>query len=281
MISLQTMGVVNITPNSFSDGGRYLDPHHLKHLLKSQILDFGAESTAPMNDSISADEEKKRLEIIFDLDENTLLQKNLSLDSYRSETCFWFFEELKKRGIPNHHMIWNDVSGQWDDNVEKFLRDFEGARYIFCHSLVPRREESSHHMNYPLNCDDKDVVAQVQSFFKRCPERFKAHTLFDPCFGFSKSASQNWALMQGWSELISVHEHWVFGISKKSFLRKWWSDVIGEESREGLLQKSEYLHLLWLQKVIEQSKESKSLKTLFLRVHEPDLISLLKNFSNI
>ncbi len=279
MDNVLSMGVMNITPNSFSDGGSYLKENFLQSFHSFEIIDVGAESTAPMNEAISEDLEKERLEFFFRNTES-FQNKVISLDSYKPDVVFWFFESLEKCGFKTSQFIWNDVSGQWDDPVEKFLRDYKESRFIFCHSLVPSREESTRHMHYLMEeeLSSFEIVTKVQDHFKVVKEDLMGRVVFDPCFGFSKNAHQSFELMKNWKNLVQIHEHWLFGISKKSFLRSWWQENIQNGSKEFLLEKSEYLHLLWLQRVIG---ESHGLKSLVLRVHDHSLISLLKSFSVI
>ena len=153
---VQVMGVMNVTPNSFSDGGKFQKTAAIEKQIESfeklgvTLLDIGAESTAPMNQPISSHEEWQRLGNILEILLRRKWQGIVSLDSYRPGTAFQFFEALKHGGYENKQFLWNDVSGVWDKEVEGFLNTFEGSRYVFCHNECSGREQTSHHMEYRI-----------------------------------------------------------------------------------------------------------------------------------
>lgn len=215
-MNFKRMGVMNVTPNSFSDGGE-LSPENFHEKLKLmgplEALDIGAESTAPMNASISWKEEWERLRPYMPLlkDVNSLL----SFDTYHCETV----EEIL-RFYQDHHwdreLIWNDVSGKFDDFVYDYLSVSPKFSYVLCHNLAPTRAFTGKHMDY---VDPELTLEKISQFFSafRIPQ-----VLFDPCLGFSKSYDQNWEILNRFSELqeMSGHPRWVLGFSRKSFIRK-------------------------------------------------------------
>lgn len=290
MTYFEIMGVMNITPNSFSDGGIFLSEESILrglHQLSQScdILDIGAESTAPMNVAIGAEEERVRLENFLGYFsiflKNYSFKRAISLDSFRPENVFWFFEELKKLGLSETSFYWNDVSGQWDDKVEKFLKDYNYSSYIYCHNLAPTRELCGRHMDYVL--EGANVGESLVSFFST---KFPSNTsieervFFDPCFGFSKTAEQNLWLLENWEYLFEKlpYRNWVIGISKKSFLRSWWKTNMPDSdhlTREGLLEKSEFLHLSFLESFLQKAK-THLVKGTLSRVHNPELAILAK-----
>jgi dihydropteroate synthase len=291
--SIEKMGVMNITPNSFSDGGKHLGPQAMANTLerfqklKVKYLDIGAESTAPMNDPISFQEEWLRLQTFINVLSDFKWEGVVSLDSYRPKTAFAFFKELKRLGLKSEQFLWNDISGQFDEEVETFLNDFEGARYVFCHNRAPTRTEAPQHMEFvDENCSNDEFLNSLTSYFREAKEKganFKNRVIFDPCFGFSKTYEQNLFLLENFCELARGFDNtsWVFGISKKSFLRRWWSEHIEDGNRPFLLEKSEFLHLKWLSKLHDQistEQDPKSAQEVIFRVHEPSLVSLLGQF---
>ena len=123
------MGVINITPNSFSEGGptNTLDTFLEKwdHLLalKANILDVGAESTAPFNNPVNEKEEKERFKKIFFPQLGALkLPQIISIDTYRPAVFRYVYDEVK-RLYPQQKFIWNDVSGVIDSQLWELLRD--------------------------------------------------------------------------------------------------------------------------------------------------------------
>ena len=278
MTYINTMGVMNITPNSFSDGGEFNDSdslskrfHHYQNK-ENFIYDFGAESTAPFNDPIGLEQEKQRLSLCFDLlkDSTHCL---VSLDTYRGACAHWFFGELKKLGFKEEQLFWNDVSGQWDDEVQSFLNEFPKSNYIFSHNLCPERSEASHHMDYVR--ENENIVTGVIEHFKQIPRSSRVY--FDPCFGFSKSFEQNWELANNLSRVFQSFDaqRWVIGISKKQFLRRFLSDLLKNDlSHEQLLLKSEWIHLELLKSFILQANSCSGVESLTFRVHDPDIVDI-------
>lgn len=276
------MGVMNVTPNSFSDGGRFenKDAIHsqIMAFLKQDVsyLDIGAESTAPMNAPIGQDEEWLRLQMVLEVLKETYWEGFISLDTYKPEIANLFFKELLKRGYKSSQFLWNDVSGIWDKSVEDFFHEFSDSRYVFCHNEAPSREETSHHMKYVLEGSVEDVFSEVVSFFKKANiKAFKNRVLLDPCFGFSKTYEQNWSLIYKFFDFMDEfpENELIFGISRKSFLRKWWQENVNkdEDNREILLQKSEILHASVIGEFCKKTSPNKLKKAIF-RVHDPDIV---------
>ncbi len=290
MIQLQSkhlMGVLNITPNSFSDGGQYNQKEScfskINDLLSQQVsyLDCGAESTAPFNEACTLKDECQRFEeILFPaliklskgyehqvfFDSGTL-----SIDTYRPET-FHFVASFIRSKWPTLKLIWNDVSGILDSETLSILNSFSHCDYVYCHNLAPTRNKVQNHKEYSYNGPDLedsfidhlyDYFNQGLDFFNK--EGLTPRVVFDPCFGFSKTMMQNKVLLSHLTSLIGrfpVEVRWLIGVSRKSFLQdavkgyrrgaQDWSVV--ESLHCGLLS-------LWFQKLREY--------TLIFRVHEP------------
>lgn len=204
---LKRMGVMNITPNSFSDGG---NSKKISDFDAFDIIDVGAESTAPMNASIDFKEEWERLEAVLP---GLLSLSRLSLDTYHPETIFKFAKRFKGE------LIWNDVSGKFDSDVENFLKLDQRYQYVYCHNLAPLREQSGQHMNYFSEYEGEAFLEELARFF--LPYK-REQIIFDPCLGFSKTYEQNWCVLENFSRLQKMVDHtkWLIGFSRKSFLRK-------------------------------------------------------------
>ncbi len=269
--------ILNLTPDSFSDGGKNDDFNKIKQTLKTIqnypncMLDIGAESTAPCNKKISKEEEWKRFSEIFFpvLDENTKLfgTRTLSFDTYKIETIVRILRELEKRKY-HGNIIWNDISGKLESDVVDILRHNKNLKYILCHNMAPSREESQNHMSYVD--EDLAIIHHVRHFFENAAAKNQPildQLIFDPCFGFSKSYQQNWEIIQHISTIfqtIPTAIPVVIGISKKSFLKKvvnaWESDNLNDES---LMIALETLHALVLGDISRQLA-----RELIFRVHE-------------
>ncbi|MES2525519.1 MAG: dihydropteroate synthase [Bdellovibrionota bacterium] len=234
---------MNITPNSFSDGGEY----DLSRLSESaDAWDIGAESTAPMNAPITADEEWARLEKHLP---ELIKVPLLSLDTYHPETIFRM-SSLRK------NLIWNDVSGKFDTHVENFLSLDSSFQYVLCHNHAPTRELSGRHMDYVLGT----TLDTLTDFFLKYKH---PRVIFDPCLGFSKTYEENWKILENMAELQKRvrHPRWLIGFSRKSFLRKKFSLTL--ENREELDVK----HVQVLSEVLADLHGE-----VWIRTHRPDLL---------
>lgn len=224
--------VINVTPDSFSDGGLYLKKNTVTKTLKawkgfqSLVPDIGAESTAPMNQSISHEEEWKRLEIFFTNHLSELLvYPALSFDTYKVKTIKKILDLLAEHTYSGV-VYWNDVSGHFDQDVESLLRDHKNLIWILCHTLVSYRDQAADHKKFSDQLHADNVLFEMQSWFKKrldfIPSDLSQRVLLDPCFGFSKDVATNLALCLLLPQLIeSLPEGfcWLIGISKKSFLQ--------------------------------------------------------------
>lgn len=262
MLNLKSMGVINLTPDSFSDASDPLDPAFLKeklrHLSGVPIWDFGAESTAPMNEPISFAVELERY--LPYLDEIFSLEKVISIDTYHPQTIAFFQEEWIKKGKRNP-LVWNDVSGKVDDDVLRFVSQGTHFQYVYCHNLAPTRWQSSHHMDFVQESSLDDFLESLISYLKRgAREQF----ILDPCLGFSKSYEQNWHILNNVKTLQQKinHPKWLIGFSRKSFLRQKHQLSRELSDREELDQ----VHLAEIKKLSSQWQQE-----VWLRTHRPDL----------
>lgn len=221
----KVMGVMNLTPDSFSDGGvltqRVALKQRLIHWAQSTyplILDFGAASTAPKGKPISVEEEWLRYQRWL-LPELELIRKHcpqalLSFDTFRPEVMARLIEHL------GSDLIWNDVSGVVDQEGLALLNAYPQLSYILCHNLVGERERSFEHLSF---IQDDLCAEDVRSWFEKQIQALKVTNpiWLDPCFGFAKTASQNWELFHSLAQDKSFYEQTplVIGLSRKSFVR--------------------------------------------------------------
>ncbi|MBL6990709.1 MAG: dihydropteroate synthase [Bacteriovoracaceae bacterium] len=255
--NIKMMGVINITPDSFSDGGIFNTKAALKKQIDTfndwtaSIIDIGAESTAPFNDPITKEEEIERFKEIFIpvLNEygKDLTNTTISIDTYRAATFHYIYKQIKKIN-PAIKLIWNDVSGVIDEQLkDMLLGSCPDVQYVFCHNLCPSSELASSHMDNPMDCDPKSVVAALKDYFQKAQKQFDdwkiAHRIiFDPCFGFSKTVPQNLQLIKDLPSLLFSFDRkipWLLGISRKSFLKK---SIIKASPDSSIQVQTEYLH---------------------------------------
>lgn len=280
------MGVINITPNSFSDQNitrnKTLDLEALQSTLKyfisipSLALDFGFESTAPMNLAISLEEERSRFDLFFEqIKDIDLSGRWISFDTYKPQNYLYFEEKFQAR-YSNCGFILNDVSGVLDLEIAQLLKnkkDQDNFFYIFSYSHIPSRESVLDHMKF---IREGDIIEMCFEHFTKGHAIFKDmgildKIIFDPSFGFSKSYEQNWDLINRFDDLVTklkrqkIKAPWLIGVSKKSFLRKFLSTSFPNSLDP--FNDSEILHAKIIKELV-----SKQLGHLLFRAHDPIIV---------
>ncbi|GHS88223.1 dihydropteroate synthase [Bacteroidia bacterium] len=218
LISLEkplVMGILNITPDSFSDGGRYL---HLEDALRhvetmlaegADVIDIGAVSTRPFIDEVSEQEELQRLLSVVPSLVHKFPETLFSVDTYRSNIA----EIMVGEGIA----IINDVfGGQFDDKMFETVGRL-GVPYILMHTQgKPKTMQEAPHYT--------DIVQDLILYFS---ERIDAATqagindiIIDPGFGFGKTMSHNYDLLSRLDYLNILEKPMLVGVSRKSMIHK-------------------------------------------------------------
>ncbi|MBX7219597.1 MAG: dihydropteroate synthase [Blastocatellia bacterium] len=211
------MGILNLTPDSFSDGGRYQHPERaIERALELQsagadLIDLGAESTRPGSQPVSMEEELARIIPVLEGLQGKLTIP-ISIDTTKSEVA----QAALRRGAS----IINDISGlRFDARLAELARDFQ-AGLILMHSLGT--PETLHlGREYPL-----DVCRTVERGWQESlaialraqvkPEQI----VLDPGFGFGKDLPGNVSLLARLRELQEPGYPILVGTSRKSFLGK-------------------------------------------------------------
>ncbi len=239
------MGVINITPDSFSDGGKFnsrsafLDRFNFLKKHGVEIFDIGAESTAPFNRAIVQEEELLRFSNCL-FPNLGLFSENdiISIDTYKVSTFREIYRQIKLVNS-RQSIVWNDVSGVIDSELLKLLlEECPDCEYVCCHTGTKVREKSSEHMQSVIEATKQTIVDDVIVHFERATKTFSQYGIlsrvtFDPAFGFSKSFEQNWELIRDIKKLLSsfsTDQKWLLGISRKSFLKK----AVIQEAGEGI-----------------------------------------------
>lgn len=210
---LIVMGVLNVTPDSFSDGGRYTDLEDaVGHALQmsrqgADLIDVGGESTRPGAGRVPADEEGRRvLPVIRELAEERIV---VSVDTYRAAVA--------EQAIEAGARVVNDVSGGLGDaDMARVVRD-AGCPWVLMHWR-------GHSSDMAALAQYDDVVTDVRAeLLSRVDEAVAAgvrpeQLLLDPGLGFAKNARHNWALLAHLDALVSTGIPVLIGSSRKSFL---------------------------------------------------------------
>ena len=275
---INTLGVINLTPNSFSDQNKFLNSDILTSGLLSfktierLAFDFGFESTAPMNLPVTIKEERARFDLFFEqIKDIDLSGRWISFDTYKCQNYLYFEERFKSR-YHDCGFILNDVSGVIDNELLNLLsRKKKQTNFYYVHNCthIPFRDSTLKHMEF---LREGDIVQMCLKHFILGYEKFidigvQDKIIFDPGFGFSKSYNQNWDLLNRFDELNAalVNQRiivpWLIGISKKSFLRK---SLVN--SRDPF-NDSEIIHAKFIKDL-----GSKDLGHLIFRVHDPILV---------
>jgi dihydropteroate synthase len=209
------MGVLNVTPDSFSDGGRYLDPEQaLDRALEleaegADILDLGGESTRPGADPVSAEVEMARILPVLKRLQGRLAIP-LSIDTWKSSVAVAALNEGAE--------IVNDVSaGRWDHLLWSAV-SHHAAGYVLMHAL-DRPATMQKEPQY------LDVSAEIADFLGKYLARAEENGLAlesivcDPGFGFGKTMTHNLSLLRDLEAFKVLHRPILVGLSRKSFLK--------------------------------------------------------------
>ena len=192
------MGIVNITPDSFSDGGKYFDNGSaLNHALKlidegADIIDLGAQSTRPGYEEISSAEEWERLEpVLINLRKNSDIP--ISIDTY--------FPSVAEKALSEGADIINDVSGRLSPQMAEIIKKY-GAGWVIMHSGAGSVNEVFAFFREAEAFCEKEKIAKKQ-------------ICFDPGIGFGKDYEQNLELIANIGEYKLKGYPFLMGLSRK------------------------------------------------------------------
>ena len=210
------MGILNITPDSFYDGGRHNTPNgmleHARRLLDegADIIDIGAASSRPGAQLLPPEVEAQRL-----VDAVTLLHRELPETLLSVDTCYSL---PARRAIEAGGDIVNDISGgQFDDDMLRTVADLQ-APYILMHNrALPA--EMQQHTGY------SDIIDDLTKYFSEKLDilyRLGVKDVWlDPGFGFAKTVEENHELLHRLDELTSLfREPLLTALSRKSMIYK-------------------------------------------------------------
>lgn len=213
------MGVINITPDSFSDGGDFLNPAEaIAHALElvadgANIIDLGGESTRPGALRVKLEEEQSRvLPVIKALVENSEFQKSgavLSIDTMNAQTA--------ALAVAAGAKIVNDVSGGLaDEQMFAALKDLD-CKYIISHWRG--FSETMDSMNNYTSVS-KDVAQELTERVAKAEAAgiSRDRLIIDPGLGFAKDIAQNWHLVARLDELEKLELPILVGASRKRFI---------------------------------------------------------------
>lgn len=209
------MGILNITPDSFYDGGKYFNPEQAveqaARLIQdgADILDIGAESTRPGAKAVSEEEELNRLLPVLEKLKGRF-HVPISVDTTKSKVA--------RRALDSGAHIINDVSGlRHDPKIAEVVHEFNAGLILMHRRGTPETMQ--------LLTDYKDVVEDVIRELSESIEIAESHGVsqdqiaIDPGIGFSKTAEQNLELLERLNELKRLGRPILIGPSRKSFIQ--------------------------------------------------------------
>lgn len=229
--SLKTyfMGVLNVTPDSFSDGGLYLSKNMaVEHALKMQdedadIIDIGGESTRPGAERVSAKEEIKRVVPVIE----KLVKKikiPISIDTYKSAVA--------KAALSAGASIVNDISGlRFDTKMPEVIAQYQVPVVIMHIKGTPK--------NMQKDPTYKALIPEVMDYLRggiEIAQRAgvaKDKIIIDPGIGFGKTVEHNLEIIKHLNEFTGFEKPILLGPSRKSFIGKTLGDLAVTERLEG------------------------------------------------
>lgn len=229
--SLKTyvMGVLNVTPDSFSDGGLYLSKNMaVEHALKMQdedadIIDIGGESTRPGAERVSAKEEIKRVVPVIE----KLVKKikiPISIDTYKSAVA--------KAALSAGASIVNDISGlRFDTKMPEVVAQYQVPVVIMHIKGTPK--------NMQKDPAYKALIPEVMDYLRggiEIAQRAgvaKDKIIIDPGIGFGKTVEHNLEIIKHLNEFTGFEKPILLGPSRKSFIGKTLGDLAVTERLEG------------------------------------------------
>jgi dihydropteroate synthase len=216
------MGILNVTPDSFSDGGQFFEPEKaIDHALQMEadgadIIDVGAESTRPGAESLSLEEEWRRLEVVL---EKIVPQLKIpvSIDTYKTE--------IARRALAAGVEMVNDISGLTYDPGLMTVAAKAGCPLILMHIKGTPR-------NMQQNPSYQNVLEEIFHFFQQQVSLANRHgiqqLILDPGIGFGKRLEDNLELIRRLAEFQAFGFPVMLGPSRKSFIGKVLNAEVGK-----------------------------------------------------
>lgn len=209
------MGILNITPDSFYDGGKHSSLEMMREYVATMvdegasIIDIGAVSTRPGAADIAEETEKSRLGPVLEMLVRDFPDLLISVDTYRASIAAWSVDK-------GAHMI-NDISGgRFDPEMQETIANLD-VPYVMMHIK-----------GTPGNMQDnpkyEDVIKEIKDFFAEQISKFKAlnfdKIILDPGFGFGKTLDHNYIILKNLKSFKSLGYPLMAGMSRKSMINK-------------------------------------------------------------
>ena len=209
------MGILNVTPDSFYDGGFYDNQKKVLNQVEkmindgASIIDIGGYSSRPGADNISPEVELARVLPILKLIKERFSKILISIDTFRSEVA--------RQCVENGADIINDISGgSLDSKMFETVAEFN-VPYIIMHM----RGNPSNMMD---KTDYENIIEEMENYFSKKIELAKSFgindIIIDPGFGFAKTTEQNFDILKNLTSLKKLDKPLLVGVSRKSMIYK-------------------------------------------------------------
>lgn len=210
------MGILNITTNSFSDGGKYYDTENaikqLNQLIEdgADIIDIGAESTKAYSQAVSTDKQLEKLVPVLEYIKANNIQTPISIDTRSAEVA--------RKCIELGANIINDVSGfDYDKKMVDIIVQNPEVKVIIQHSQgSPENMQDS--PQYENLMDEIYINLKNKVDYANSKGIQKENIIIDPGIGFGKTKSHNLEIIRRWKELKTIGCPILIGLSRKSLL---------------------------------------------------------------
>ena len=212
------MGILNVTPDSFSDGGSYTNIEsavkHAKEMIEegADIIDVGGESTRPGHKFVSDEEEINRVTPMIKILKNEI-HVPISIDTYKSQVA----EEALKLGVDMVNDVWGLT---YDEDMANVIGKYDASVCIM------HNQEGTDY--------EKDIIESIKDFLQNSIERAlkagvkKDKIVLDPGIGFGKTFEQNLEVLRRLNELKTLGYPILLGTSRKSVL----GNIVGCEPKD-------------------------------------------------
>ena len=212
----KVMGILNLTPDSFYDGGKFKSEKHIllqiEKMLKegATFIDIGAYSSRPGAEHINEDQELTRLISVLELILHKFPDILISIDTFRSRVA--------EKSIDVGASMINDISaGNLDDKMFQTIANLQ-VPYILMH-MVGKPQNMETNTNY------KDLIMDIIFYFSKKINKLRTlginDLIIDVGFGFSKTMDQNYELLQNLNLFKTLELPILAGVSRKSMLYKY------------------------------------------------------------
>lgn len=207
------MGILNVTPDSFSDGGQYQDAESaIRHCIQmaedgADVIDIGGESSRPGSEPVSADQELSRVIPVIEALANQI-EIPISIDTYKPEVA--------RAALDAGASIINDITGLADERMRSLAAERKVPAIIMHMKGTPR--------NMQENPEYDDVVSEIMAFFRErialaveagLPEEY---LIIDPGIGFGKTLEHNLEIIRNLADFKTLGRPILIGTSRKAFI---------------------------------------------------------------